>query len=67
MSCVVRISPVWVGGGKRRRGESLSLGTSRAVGLALASAGHVVDLALASALAGGHAGHAQAPRGAEPT
>ena len=54
-------------GGERRRGDSLSLGTSRAVGLALASAGHVVDLALASALAGGHAGHAQAPRGAEPT
>ena len=67
VSCVVRISPVWAGGGKRRRGDSLSLGTSRAVGLALASAGHVVDLALASALAGGHAGHAQAPRGAEPT
>ena len=36
--------------------------------LALASAGRVVDLALASALAGGHAGHAhKRQRGAAPT
>jgi len=41
---------------------------SRAVGLALASAGRVVELALASALAGGHAGNAhKRQRGAAPT
>jgi len=51
---------------ERERGEPLSLGTSQAVDLALAPA-LAVELALAPALAGGHAGHAQAPRGAEPT
>ena len=44
----------------------MSLGTSQAVDLALAPA-LAVELALAPALAGGHAGHAQAPRGAAPT
>ena len=52
--------------GRRERGEPLSLGTSQAVDLALAPA-LAVELALAPALAGGHAGHAQAPRGAAPT
>ena len=51
---------------ERERGEPLSLGTSQAVDLALAPA-LAVELALAPALAGGHAGHAQAPRGAAPT
>ena len=54
------------GRGRRERGEPLSLGTSQAVDLALAPA-LAVELALAPALAGGHAGHAQAPRGAAPT
>ena len=54
------------GGASRERGEPLSLGTSQAVDLALAPA-LAVELALAPALAGGHAGHAQAPRGAAPT